>query len=301
MTLRHYRYCGLHLGSDLDLPELPAAPAPDPAPDLVIRRAPVPSPPAPAQRRGALRRLTPDAALWCLEGVARFHVRESGRLIEVEPAPGASAAGVRLFLLHPVFALACVLRGDWLLSAACVAVDGRVVAFAGPSAGGKSSLAAGLATRGHGVLADALLRLTPGPDGPPLAQPQAPWLLLWPDARERLGLAPGQPVRPGIALERQPVETRPAQPLARLAFLHEQRGDAPWREPVAVSGFRALELIARHTAGQPGLVHAEHRLGHLAWARAVSAAVPAAQLHLPWGWRQLDRCLDHVEAWCRHG
>lgn len=155
-------------------------------------------------------------------------MRAGGRRLDVAPASDAVAASLRLLLLHPVFALAGVLRGDWLLNAAAVERDGEVTAFIGPSASGKSTAVALLLRRGFTLVSDNRLRLTREADGRYLAHPQAPWLQLWPDTVRQLGLeeAPQEPARPGIALGRLAVPClAEPRPLARIGLLREQRGN----------------------------------------------------------------------------
>lgn len=307
MTGGCYRYCGLILDSSLDLPELPAAPETGAAADLTIRRAPE-----------ALPEALPDAiertdtfehngreALWRLAGVARYRVSGGGRLIEVAPDSGADPASVRLFLLSPVFALASVLRGDWMLNAAAVARNGRVSAFIGPSASGKSTAAAVLLQRGWDLVSDSLLRVTFGPDGRPLAHPQAPWQWLWPDAAERLDvdLSTAEPLRPGIGLRRV---TRSCVddplPLTRVAVLREQKGDdLELFESGAQPGRHALELLLRHVAGNTWLEVSRVQRPFFLWGTRLAASTEVLRLDIPWGWRQLDTLGAHLAAWGAEG
>lgn len=302
-----YRYCGLILDSELALPELAAMPCADSAADIRIVLEDVPPTLARARSRRTTCELGKGEALWRLEGVARYLVRDGGREIAVEPAGGAEAAAVRLFLLHPVFTLACILRGDWLLEASAVGVCGRAVALAGPSGSGKSTLAGALAARGHALLADGLLRVSAAADAGGavlLAHPQAPWLLLWPDTLDQAafgGLERGAAARESLHLRRCLHPAAPAPlPLSRIALLHEQRGDD--LELFAADrkrGFRGFDGIGRLTAGiELGRVSGDC-VGHLSWAAQIAARVPVERLDLPWGWDHLEACVDRLEAWCR--
>ena len=295
-----YRYCGLTLRSTLALPELEPAAAGE-AVALEIREASVPATLAGAARRAPLFEIGADEALWRLDGVARYRIADGGRLIEVEPAPRAAPEAVRLLLLQPVFTLAALLRGEFLLNAAAVEVGGSVIAFTGPSAAGKSTAAAILASHGYDVVADGLLRLTLGPEGGVLAHPQAPWLLLWPDAVERLVLGRvARPVRPGIELRRVGLSAAPGPlPLARIAVLREQRGDDLERfEPVAKRGLGGFEALLANTAGGLWIDgDAELRRRHFPWAAAVAGAARVEHLELPWGWSRLDPLAEALERW----
>ena len=295
-----YRYCGLTLRSALPLPELPQS-APDAEADLTIRLAEVPPALPGALHRAATYELTADQALWRLEGVGRYRVHNGGRAVDIEPARGADPADLRLFLLHPVFALASVLRGDHLLNAAAVEVGGRVIAFTGPSACGKSSAAALFTQQGGRLVSDALLRVTFDADGTPLAHPQAPWLQLWPDALRALDL-PGDapPPRHGIALRRLPLEPIDAPlPLARVALLREQRGNDPTLfTPSERRGTPAFTHLAQQSAGNlwidalPAL-----RPRHFQWCTRLAQAAAVERLELPWGWRELPRLREALLQW----
>ncbi|AGA92246.1 hypothetical protein Thimo_3590 [Thioflavicoccus mobilis 8321] len=296
-----YRYCGLILASFLELPELPEA-APGEPTELEIRAAPVAQALADATRRAPLFEIGPGEALWRLEGVARYRIAEKGRLIEVDFAPGAEEACVRLFLLHPVFALAALMRGECLLNAAAIVVDGRAVAFVGPPATGKSTAAGLLAKSGHPLLSDHLLRITAPPSGPVLAYPQAPWLQLWPDAIEHLHMEAGAtPVRSGLPLKRVPLPLADgALPLARIALLREQRGnDLDLFEPVQRKGSRSFASLAVHTAGHTWLRDfLDQRHHHFRWTLRVAHQVSVGQLEIPWGWERLGQFEEALMDWC---
>lgn len=303
--MNRYAYCGLTLAADLPLPELSELPsvAPDSAPDLEIRIGPVPETLPEETRRTATFAHNGREALWWLEGIGRFHVGVGGRRITLEPAPDAAADSLRLMLLQPVFALASVLRGDWLLNAAAVARDGQVSAFIGPSASGKSTAAALLVQQGYTLVSDGLLRLTRDETGRFLAHPQAPWLQLWPGSRKRLELADSDhpPVRPGLALQRvpQPLSERPL-PLARLGLLREQRGNdledfVPSRRP----GARGFETLLQYTAGSTWLDDLAERRALFQWGAALTAQTRIERLEVPWGWGRLEALAEALLAWSR--
>jgi hypothetical protein len=171
--------------------------------------------------RGPLIEAVPDAVLVRVPAVGRYLVRAGA--VTVERMPDATDADVRCFLDEPVAAAAALLDGELPLRAAAVAVGGRAVAICGPPAAGKSVLAAALARRGHGVLADAVVVLARSPrGGAPLVRPLAPEPVLWPDSAEELGLAveSGRPVRPALAKRAYPFAAEGGQvPLAAVVSL----------------------------------------------------------------------------------
>src|SRR2546421_132869 len=80
-----------------------------------------------------------DGACRYLGGVGAFLVR-GGREIVVDPAPGVEARVLRLSILGPAFGLLLHQRGRFVLHASAVASGGGVLAFAGGSGWGKSTL-----------------------------------------------------------------------------------------------------------------------------------------------------------------
>lgn len=296
-----YRYCGLTLAADRPLPELPDAAA-NAIPDLEMVSGPVPKTLPGEVHRTATFAHNSREALWWLDGIGRFQIAAGGQRITVEPAPEADEASLRLMLLHPVLALACVLRGDWLLNAAAVERDRQVYAFIGPSASGKSTAAALLLQRGFRLVSDSLLRVTRDETGRFLAHPQAPWLQLWPDAIRHLGWAASEPtpVRLGLALRRLPIPVSDGPlPLARIGLLREQRGNdlenfVPNRRP----GRRGFETLLLHTAGNTWLEDLADRRTLFQWAVALTAQTGIAQLEVPWGWERGEALAAQLGAWC---
>lgn len=296
-----YLYCGMKLASDWPLPELPPAAA-RAASDLEIVMGQVPRCLPEEVRRTATFAHNGREALWWLEGIGHFHVATGGRRITVEPAPGADAASLRLMLLYPVLALASVLRGDWMLNAAAVEKNGEVFAFVGPSASGKSTVAALLLKRGFRLVSDGLLRVTRTEDGWFLAQPQAPWLQLWPDALRRLGWDDrgAVPVRPDLALQRLSLPMADTSlPLACIGQLREQRGNDPEDfVPSRRPGRCGFETLLRHTAGNTWHVDLADRRSLFQWGVRLTARIRIEWLDVPWGWDRLDALSEQLAGWC---
>lgn len=298
-----YRYCGLILASALPLPELPSAGTEEP-PALEILIDTLPAVLPDEVRRGAVFAHNRREVLWWLEGIGHVLMSADGRQVRVEPAANGDVEGLRLMMLHPLMALASVMRGDWLLNAAAVERDGQVFAFIGPSASGKSTAAALLLRRGFRLVSDSLLRLTPTADGGFLAHPQASWLQLWPDSLKRLAIEDSEltPVRAGLGLQRwsRAAVTQPL-PLARIGLLREQRGNdledfVPSRRP----GSRGVETLLAHTAGSTWLEDLADRRALFHWAVVLKARVPLESLEMPWGWGRVDALGEQLAAWCKN-
>lgn len=299
---KFYRYCGLLLKSELNLPELPTVSDVGVLADISLHFAKVPAHLPNAVHRTQTYEHNGLEALWRLDGVVRFRVREGGRTIEIDPERGVDLASVRAFLLQPVFALASVLRSDWLLSAAAVAREGRVFALIGHSASGKSTVAAELVSEGYELVSDSLLRITSDESGRMLAHPQAPWLCLWPDAIDFHGLHPkaSEKLRPGIKVQRMEFSTvESPMPLERIAILSSRRGHiSNLRQTVVKPNVHAFSLLLHHTAGATWLGtlgHAQRRL--FQFCVQIASTTVLEELDIPDRGKKSTPVLGRLTGW----
>jgi hypothetical protein len=187
-----------------------------------------------------------DYLFW--RGVGSFLVREGNEIV-LDPSPGLDQRMLRLLLLGPVLAVLLRQRGHLLLHASAVAVAGEAILFLGSSGRGKSTTAAALRARGHGLVTDdvAVLRAE---ESPPMVYPGFPQLKLWPEALVSLGDDPEKLPRWNPFLEKR---ARPAAtefspsplPLKKIYVLDE--GDAPGILPLGPQ--EAFAELVRHTYG----------------------------------------------------
>jgi hypothetical protein len=169
-TPADYRLFGLHIRSDLALPELqPTGEGGEP--DVVIRLDG-------ADVSGEPQLVIPE--------IAQFRVTD-GREIRVRPEPDASERNVRLYLLGSAMGILLHQRGLLPLHANAVEIGGKAVAFMGPSGSGKSTLAAWFHDRGHRVIADDVCVIRFEDQGMPIVCPGMPRLRLWKEALEASG------------------------------------------------------------------------------------------------------------------
>ena len=149
-TMFSYYAYGLGIHSTLPLPEFLAAPV---RRDVSIRVQRNGRPALGASGHQWRFRVTPEETILPCKDVGVFTVR-GGCEIHVMPAPSADDDLIRLYIVGTIMAALLYQRGFFVLHASAVAVEGDVIAFLGASGWGKSSIAAALYTRGHGIVAD---------------------------------------------------------------------------------------------------------------------------------------------------
>ena len=127
----------------------------------------------------------PPETRLALEGIGRFSIRDGAEVI-VDPAPDVDPEILQQALLGPILCLVVQQRGWYPLHASAVMARDAVVAFAGASGRGKSSLAAALNARGYPLVADDVTVIDTAV-APPNVRPGITALKLWPDALAHLG------------------------------------------------------------------------------------------------------------------
>ena len=274
MTL--YHLYGLAVASDFDCPELTAiTPAQAAARGygtvrLIRARAPLDLPGA--RRLAPWMSVTPDAALYDFEGVARLLVERPDR-ITVEMAPGGVEGDMRAYLFGTGFGTLAHMRGLIPLHVSAVRTPDGVVAFTGPSGAGKSTRAAMLHfTHGWPMICDDVAVLHPS-DAQPLLHAGMNRIKLWRDAVERFGIDPARLTRDIMRHDKFHLS-------APEMFVQDP---LPLEELVEIGGPEGADRLAQGADAFTLLMNAIYRpeIGeHFADRGATFAAVTAAARHL---------------------
>jgi hypothetical protein len=252
-----YTIAGLSLSGDWPLPELPkdGGSGADWVVEVAPDRRPSRSFPTPVHEAGdidgrswcIIRRSRQDRYLIRFPKLADFVVLLSERRITCHPDRSTDERTARHLLLDQVIPRVLAMDGAVVLHASAVAVDGRAVAFVGPTGAGKSTVAASFATNGAQLLADDFVCLREDARGF-LAVPSYPGLRLWPDsagvfARRQdslVAVAPGSEKRRLVF--RTPKRASKPYPLGAIVILDDTAGqsDIDVRQLPGRSGFMAV-------------------------------------------------------------
>jgi hypothetical protein len=251
-----YRICGLSVGSEIVLPGLMVIADHPGVPDVTIRQSTVPVVLDNAGASGPNWQIAGRRFLLRIPDIARFLLSD-GNHIAFEAEPGADPADIPIFILGTVFGILLHQRGQIVLHASAVRVNGKAILFCGPSGAGKSTLAAALAQRGYPLVTDDICAITGFGASEPHVHPDGRQLRLWERSIEKLDLAGRRGDRVRNRLEKFYVEPNEVNsgplPLGAVYALREARPPhAPGIErPNAVD---ASVLLRRH-AYRPLLVN----------------------------------------------
>ena len=191
------------------------------------------------------------------------------------------AGDISIFLSGTVLGILLHQRGQVVLHASAVRVNGKAVLFCGASGTGKSTLAAALAQRGFPLVTDDFCAVTASGAGAVMVQPDGRSLKLWAQAIQKLDLAERRGAAVRDRLEKYFVE--PAAvfseplPLAAVYALREAR--PPHRPGIERPNVVDAALILRRNAYRPQLVN---RMGQKAdyFRAATTIANSAGIFHL---------------------
>lgn len=186
-TKYSYKVFGLHIESEILLPELITAIDPPVMPEVIIRLGKVPADIPNVIQKTNSYQLARDQFLLRLAGVGCYYVT-NGNCIVVEPAEEAEESLVRLLLLNATFAPLLIQRGIIPIHGSAVVIDGCGVIFTGVSGCGKSTLLSAFRKRGYYFLTDDVAAVTVDADGVAWVHSAFPQLKLWRDSVQILDI-----------------------------------------------------------------------------------------------------------------
>jgi len=174
LNMRSYRLHGLSIESAIDLGLPEAAPAATAKQDRVsIELGAVPRRLQRSLGSRAGFKIAHQEAIFDASGVARFHIT-GGQRVAVEPAADSDPAAVCLFILGAAIGVVLHQRGFFPLHGCALALDGKGLAFLGPSGRGKSTLAAAFSVAEYKILSDDRFMLNRPSTGRYVVEPGLP-------------------------------------------------------------------------------------------------------------------------------
>ena len=193
-----YQAFGLNIHSEFEIPEM--YPHSFSEADVLIQFGEVPQHIDEPEKEGVRYQLSKKEFLLQVDGIASFHIIE-GHTIVVEKSDKATLQEARLFLLGPVFSGLLYLRNSVSLHGSALKNKEGAFLICGISGAGKSTLTREFITRGYQLLADDLsvLRIH---DKKIIVQPSFPFIKLWKDSLEHLGIAENKGIRLREKLEK---------------------------------------------------------------------------------------------------
>lgn len=297
-----YRSSGLHIASELPVPQLiPDARSPDGA-DVVIRRGEVPAAVDAPLWQGPTGQANASDLLLEVHGVARYLARGGNEII-VQAEAGQGDADIGTFLMAAVLGAIHYQRDAVVLHAGAVVRNGRAVVFCGESGAGKSTTAAGLQARGYEALCDDQCVITPGPDRTSLLRPDCSGLKLWAAAMDHLSIPTEglTPIRAGLQKYLVP-NARAADdtpvPVAAIFVLRQHRPpDQPGMETFNIADALTLMRSFTYRSVLVKSLNLETRQLTAMAGAGLGRRVPVFRQTRPWGLKHLERQLDVLEGY----
>ncbi|MFF2481813.1 aldolase [Paenibacillus sp. NPDC058071] len=294
---KRYSAYGLRIESEIELPELPPAPALGNEPEIIIEYADLHSCISEFDTEGRYSFYGDDFVLIVLKGLAAYRMT-AGRTIEIMPEPGIDDRDLRLYLLGICFAVLLFQRRIVPIHGSSVLIDGKAYVVMGDSGAGKSTLTAALLQAGCQMLSDDItpLSMVAGTHVP-TAHSSFPRQKLWTQSLDYFGMDSGNYARIMAEYDKYdvPAEKGFHGGTAPLGGLFEL-GKA---EIGAVSA-RALQPLERihffqyHTYSNSFVVSLGLQQWHFAFAAKTANAVPFYQLRRPAGRYSIPELTEQI-------
>ncbi|UJF34305.1 aldolase [Paenibacillus hexagrammi] len=247
-----YQAFGMHLTSDIPLPELlPWDDRKQTAdPDLVIEFSDLNSVWNNLSIGGANFIVNDKQFIFKIPEAAIYRIDE-GKKILVSPCTEADHDKIRLFLLGTCMGATLMQRNVLPLHGSAVVIDGKAYAFVGESGAGKSTLASAFIKRGYPLLTDDVIAVTVSSENRMAwVHPAYPQQKLWEQSIHQFGMQSEQysPVYQEQTKYAVPVLSNFVSTAIPLAGVFElTKSDEESVEMLPLHGLERLHTIMRHT------------------------------------------------------
>jgi hypothetical protein len=222
----------------------------------------------------------------------------SGETIQVSRGKSISTSRFNHTILHAFIPQIMALRGEVVLHTTSVVIDGRCYLFAGDSGMGKSTLAAGFASRGHTIYSEDIARIEFDAAQRPQAFPSYPGVRL----RGNSFLLPAEKRtnemgRYGLPKFRVNVESaiahEPPAPVEAIFFLRRGTTVRP-----KITRLTPMQAIKPYLKASFLLAFPKATRGRIAFGQAVklAGAIPAFELRYVRSGKHFSGLLDDLSA-----
>ena len=292
-----YKAYGLIIESEYNLDALEEISA-GTTPDIRIKNGQVPEELEDCSDKGPFFQINPREYLLKLPRIAGFYVAE-GREVLVRKAKEGNDKDVIAFLLSSVIAALLVQRGFLLLHASVIELDGEVVAFAGRSGAGKSTMATYLHKKGYRVLADDIAVIK--------FEKNIPYVLsgilsvkLWKDMMQTFDLDPQHPVREGVEKYFYRVVEQEQKPVALNKMVVIGIHNKEDYKVEAIKGIMKFNLIKRNTFRYRLLKGMEKQQEHFKQANQLAGKISLYHLVRPRTKAAAEKSFNHLQEYWDH-
>ena len=267
-----YQAFGMHIRSDIPLPELPRMATQGEEIDLqIVTRdlTDVWNEVVGGNRYFAVKENKvlfhiPNVAIYCIE---------DGNKIMVSPMKNAHDDQIRLYILGSCMGALLLQRKILPLHGSALAIDGKAYAIIGHSGAGKSTLASAFLQQGFQLLSDDVIPITYSKENTPMVSPAYPQQKLWQESLDAFGME-AREYRPIIQRETKfaiPVSAQFATSSLPLAGIYELvKTDQKQMVVEPILNLKRLQTLFHHTYRHFLLPHLGltewhfHMLAHLA-------------------------------------
>ncbi|KMY51876.1 aldolase [Peribacillus loiseleuriae] len=182
-----YKAFGLHISSEIDLPETQKIKLENKDIDIVVEIADLTKRWEVEAESNRYFLIKENVCMFMVQGVAIYLIQDGNRII-VSPMVNAQEDQIRLYLLGTCMGAALMQRKILPLHGSAIAIDGKAYAIVGDSGAGKSTLASAFLNRGYQLLSDDVIPVTLSSDCIPIVTPAYPQQKLWMESLDQFGM-----------------------------------------------------------------------------------------------------------------
>lgn len=173
--------------------------------DVIIRFGDVPMALSNPKSQGVLYEAHRGEFIFRFPAIGSFWVKNGNNII-IQPLNTTSHSEIRVFLLGSVLGALLHQRGIFPIHGSAIKTNNGTYIISGRSCSGKSTLAAAFYKAGFEVISDDVTVIKPNIDGDFTAYPGIPYIKLWKDSLEELGIKKDlDRVRRGIEKYKLPI------------------------------------------------------------------------------------------------